>query len=58
MNLTPSSSSGGMSLNPTATLIQAKDVNVYYPYDTRFSDVLATTDHYQYSVLADILCQF
>ena len=33
MNLTPSSSSGGMLNNPT--LLQAKDVNVYYPYGTR-----------------------
>ena len=42
--------SGGMSLNPTVTLLQAKDVNVYYPYGTRFSDVFATTtDRYQYS---------
>ena len=49
MNLTPSSSSGGMSLNPTVTLLQAKDVNVYYPYGTHFSDVFATTDRYQYS---------
>lgn len=50
MNLTPSSSSDRLSLNPTVTLIQAKDVNVYYPYDTRFSDVFATTtDRYQYS---------
>ena len=49
MNLTPSSSSGRLSLNPTVTLLQAKDVNVYYPYGTRFSDVFATTDRYQYS---------
>ncbi|MBR5787733.1 MAG: RHS repeat-associated core domain-containing protein [Muribaculaceae bacterium] len=41
-------SSGGMLNNPT--LLQAKDVNVYYPYGTRFSDVFATTtDRYQYS---------
>ena len=46
----PNASSGEMSLNPTATLLQAKDVNVYYPYGTRFSDVFATTtDRYQYS---------
>ncbi len=43
-------SSGGMLNNPTMTLLQAKDVNVYYPYGTRFSDVFATTtDRYQYS---------
>lgn len=46
----PTTSSGGMSLNPTATLLQAKDVSVYYPYGTRFSDVFATTvNRYQYS---------
>ena len=55
MNLTPSSSSGGMSLNPTVTLLQAKDVNVYYPYGTRFSDVFATTtDRYQYSGMKEL----